>query len=135
MAINTIETAIINKIKTVITNLTVEGFPDKPSEYRLVDALGAVLVAFGSSVFERPNTTAFIQQNVDMEFTATLVIRNLRDKNGAYNYIDTIISALTGYAPTGCAKMYPIQVSFLGESGGIWQYGITFIVPTENFST
>lgn len=134
MAINTIETDIINKLKTVITDLQIEGFPDKPSEYRLLHPSGAILVAYNGATFAIPEGSGFILQTVNLEFSITLMIRNLRDKNGAYSYIDSIIETLTGYSPTNCAKMYPTNVTFLDESNGIWQYGLTFTAPSENIA-
>ncbi len=133
MAINTIEQDIITQLESVITDLQIEGFPEKPKEYRLLHSKGAILVSFNSADYMEPESLVIIQQEVDMEFGLILLIRNLRDTNGAYSYIDTIVNALTGYAPTGCAKMYPKRTGFLNETNGIWQYSLTFNVRTENF--
>ena len=81
-----------------------------------------------------PDNTMFIQQEINMDFSLTLMVKGLRDRNGAYAYIDSIISVLTGYAPTGCRKMYPINTNFLIEDNGIWKYRLNFTVPTENHS-
>lgn len=135
MAINTIETDIINTLKAAITDLQVEGYPEKPAEYSLIHPIGAILVAYDNSEFINTATNAgMIYQLENMRYSLTLMVRNLRDKNGAYAYIDTIKETLTGYAPTGCKKMYPANIAFLNERNSIWQYTMTFIVPTENYS-
>jgi hypothetical protein len=134
MAINTIEQAIITQLETYITTLQVEGFPDKPSEYRLLHPTGAILVSYNGSNFSTPEGAGFILQTQNLEFSITVIVRNLRDKNGAYSHIDSIISTLTGFSPGGCGKMYPTTVTFLNESNGIWQYGMTFMAPSENYN-
>jgi len=132
MSINTIEQSIITQLQSVLTALQIEGFPDKPSEYRLLHPVGAVLVAYNGTNYSKPEGMGQVIQTADMEFSVTLIVRNLRDKNGAYIYIDSIVSTLTGYSPTGAGKMYPTNITFLNESNGVWQYGLTFIAHYEN---
>jgi len=134
MSIKTIENSIITQLQNNVSDLKIEGFPDKPADYQLLHSKGAVLVHFQGATYNEPEETVFTQQDVTLEFGITLLIKGLRDKNGAYTYIDTIISTLTGYSPTGCNKMYPVKVDFLAEKEGIWQYTLSFSVPTENFS-
>ena len=135
MSINTIENSIITQLQDNIADLKIEGFPDKPAEYKLLHPKGAVLVHFQGASYTAPEEKNFIQQEADLEFGVTLLIKGLRDKNGAYTYIDTIISALTGFTPTGCNKMYPVKTDFLSEEGGLWQYALSFTVPTENYNS
>ena len=112
MNINTIENDIIARLRDNISERKIEGFPDKPDEYRLIHPRGAVLVRFNGANYNKPLETNSIQQEVNLNFSLTLIIKGLRDKNGAYTYIDSINSALTGFAPTGCLKMYPVKVDF-----------------------
>ncbi len=134
MNINTVENDIIAQLQSNITGLKIEGFPDNPSEYKLIHPRGAALVQFKGASFSKPDSTAFIQQEVNLDFSLILMIKGLRDKNGAYTYINSIMATLTGYTPTGCGKMYPVGVYFLTEKNGIWQYTLKFTVPTENYS-
>ena len=134
MAINTIKNDIITQLKSSISDLKVEEFPDKPAEYKLIHSKGAVLVHFLGTNYNEPDEQGFIQQTANLRFGLTLMIKGLRDKNGAYAYIDSIISTLTGFTPTGCTKMYPVRVGFLTENDGVWQYTFTFVAPTENYS-
>jgi len=133
MSINTIVNDVITQLETTITGLKVELFPDKLSEYRLIHSHGAVLVAYSKSSFSNPERIEFIQQIETIEIGIELIIKGLRDKNGAYDYLDTIKTTLTGFAPTGCTKMYPTQSSFLAENSGIWQYGFVFETTKENY--
>jgi hypothetical protein len=132
MAILTIENDIKSQLESAITDLKVDTFPEA-GEYKLLHPKGAVLVAYESSSFNPPDSIAIIQQLVNHTFTITLIIKGLRDKNGAYSYIDLIISTLAGYEPTDCLKMYPQRTRFFGEESGIYRYDIDFIVPTENY--
>ncbi len=134
MSINTIEKDIISKLQASITDLKIEGFPDKPEDYKLLHPKGAILVHFQGGSYGVPEENVLLQQTVSLDFGLTLLIKGLRDKNGAYSYIDNIISALTGFTPTGCNKMYLTKVDFLAEENGLWQYAFSFTVPTENYS-
>ncbi|HSA06150.1 MAG TPA: Gp37 family protein [Candidatus Gastranaerophilales bacterium] len=134
MNINTIENEIIAQLQSDITDLKIEGFPDNPAQYKLIHPKGAILVHFLDANYNKPEENIFIQQAVNLEFALTLIIKGLRDKNGAYSYIESVISSLTGFNPTDCGKIYPVKVEFLREDNGIWQYTFTFSVPTENYN-
>ena len=66
------------------------------------------------------------------EFSITVVTRNLRKNEGAYEYIDKIKAVLTGFALDGCSKLSPSKDFFISEKAGIWQYGINFTLTTTN---
>jgi len=134
MAILNIENDIISQLQGSITDLRVENFPENLAEYKLLHPKGAVLVRFQGANYDRPAEDSFVQQAGTLDFNLVLMVRGLRDKNGAYNYIDSVISALSGYNPAGCGKMYPTRVSFSGEAAGIYRYAFSFSVPTENYS-
>lgn len=134
MAILNIENDIITQLQGNISELKVEGQPARPKEYKLLHQKGAVIVHFQEGVYSKPEQIDLVQQLADLKFGLTLFIRGLRDKNEAYNYIDTVISALSGYEPTGCGKMYLTRVGFSSEDNGIYQYNFSFTVPTENYS-
>lgn len=134
MTILEIENDIIAQLQSNITDLQVEGFPESPVEYKLLHSKGAVLVHFKGGSYSAPESNMFIQQEVNMDFSITLMIRGLRDKNGAYPYIDAINKALTGFAPKDCLRMYPVGEYFLTERDGVWHYTINFRVPTDNYA-
>jgi hypothetical protein len=134
MAISTIESDIIEQLKTGITDLKIEGFPDNWSDYKMIHPKGAVLVQYMGSRFESPELSfQSVQQLRNLEFGLVLIIKGLRDKTGAYAYIDTIISTLTGYKPTGCLEMYALSDDFTAEENGFYFYELRFMVPTDNY--
>ena len=132
MDISKIENEIISTLQASLPELKVEGCAESPSEYKLLHPKGAVLVRFQEAAFSAPQESAFIQQETTLIFNLNLMVKGLRDKNGAYSHINEILTALTGYTPGECGKMYPTKVFFLREAAGIWEYSINFAVPAVN---
>ena len=73
-----------------------------------------------------------IVQDNKKEFSITIVTRNLRANQGAYEYLDKVKAALTGFRVDECTKLMPTKDFFISENGGIWQYGINFSLTTTN---
>lgn len=130
MHIAEVENLIIEKIKENIPELHVEGFPDKPSEFRLTHPKGAILVHYQGGNYSEPKSLGYIVQDKKLEFSVTVVTRNLRTHEGAYSYLDRVREILTGYRPKNCSKMQPSKENFLIETAGIWQYSINFTLTT-----
>lgn len=124
-AILDIETAIIDRLKDQVSELLVIGFPESPAGYILTHPKGAVLVSYQGSSFSEPKSN-FVSQIRRIEFDITLVVRNLRNHDGAYGYMDIIRTALTGYRVLDVARLYPTREGFLSEQSGMWQYGMSF---------
>ena len=132
MNIREIENNIIEKLKDTFPNILVQGFPDKPSEFLLLHSIGALLVHYQGSTYSNTDALGFISQENKKEFSITIVTRNLRTNDGAYEYIDKVKSVLTGFEPKGCSKLMPSKDYFISENNGIWQYGINFTLTTPN---
>ena len=132
MNIRDIENAIIEKLKTVFPEVLVQGFPDKPAEFILLHPVGALLVHYQGSNYTSTDALGFISQENKKEFSITVVTRNLRKNEGAYEYIDKIKAVLTGFAADGCSKLSPSKDFFISEKAGIWQYGVNFTLTTTN---
>ena len=132
MSIRNIENSIIQKLKDSFPEVLVQGFPDKPSEFILLHPLGALLVHYQGSNYSETEALGFITQKNKKEFSITVVTRNLRANNGAYEYVDKVKSVLSGFEPDECTKLIPTKDYFISESGGIWQYGINFTLITQN---
>ncbi|MBR4970643.1 MAG: hypothetical protein IKY58_02605, partial [Paludibacteraceae bacterium] len=62
----------------------------------------------------------------------TIVTRNLRSHNGAYEFLDRVKQTLTGFKIDGCTPLTPTKDFFISENTGIWQYGINFSLTTQN---
>lgn len=132
MSIRDIENNIIEKLKSEIPELLVQGFPDKPSEFVLIHPLGAILVHYQGGNYSSTNALGFISQENKKEFSLTIVTRNLRSNAGVYEYLDKIKEILTGYEIDGCSKLVPVKDNFISENSGIWQYAINFALTTPN---
>lgn len=132
MNINAIENLIINRLKSAFHDVLVEGFPDKPSEFVLLHPTGALLVHYQGSNYSNTNSLACVTQETKQEFAITIVTRNLRSNDGAYQYLDKIKRVLTGYSFPQCTPLIPTKDYFISENSGIWQYGINFSLTTQN---
>lgn len=98
--IETIESAIVNKLEEAITDLKVVAFPSAATDFKkLPFKNGLVLVAYAGSGFSEPSNRDKIIQRRVMEFSITLQVRDLRGHQGAYDYLETIVEALTGFSP------------------------------------
>ena len=132
MNIRNVENAIIEKLKLSFPEILVKGFPDKPSEFILLHQIGALLVHYQGSNYTNSNALGIISQENKKEFAITVVTRNLRANQGAYEYIDNVKAVLTGFQPDECSKLMPLKDYFISENSGIWQYGINFSLTTTN---
>lgn len=132
MNIRAIENSIINKLKTDFPEVLVEGFPEKPSEFILLHSIGALLVHYQGSNYTNSKSLGYIVQDNKKEFSITIVTRNLRANQGAYEYLDKVKSVLSGFQVDECSKLMPTKDYFISENGGIWQYGINFTLTTTN---
>lgn len=131
MNINNIENSIIERLKAKIPELHIEGFPEKPAEFKLVHPKGAILVHYQGGIYSDQKALAVIVQEKKYEFSITVVMRHLRTHEGAYGYLDRVRNILTGFKPEGGSKMIPVKDEFIGEDNGIWQYSINFttVIP------
>ncbi len=132
MNIRDIEESIINKLKEEFKDLLVQGFPEKPSEFIMIHPIAAILVHYQNSSYTNTYSLGCITQDNKKEFSITVITRNLRSNNGAYELIDRIKRLLTGFSPDCCSKMMPVKDYFISENTGIWQYGIDFSLNTTN---
>ena len=132
MNIRTVENAIIEKLKLSFPEIFVEGFPDKPSEFILLHQIGALLVHYQGSNYTSTQALGFVTQVNQKEFSVTIVTRNLRNNNGAYEYLDNVKAVLSGFQIDECTSLIPTKDYFISENKGIWQYGINFILKTQN---
>lgn len=132
MNIREIENEIIEKLKSEFPELHIEGFPDKPEEFILLHPIGTLLVHYQGSNYSTSEAFGCITQENKKEFSITVVTRNLRGNNGAYEYIDKVKQILTGFKADECSQLYPIKDNFISENGGIWQYAVNFTLITQN---
>lgn len=135
MNIRNVENAIIERLQTSFPEILVDGFPDKPSEFILLHPIGALLVHYQGSNYTTTQALGFITQVNQKEFSITIVTRNLRNNNGAYEYLDKVKAELSGFQIDECTSLIPTKDFFISENKGIWQYGINFTLKTQNIQT
>lgn len=131
-----IENAIIDRLKSQVAGLHIQGFAQNADEFAVRHPAGAALVMYGGSNYTTPSSLATINQDRKMAFDIILLFKNLRVQDGghagAYEFMDQIRAALTGHRITDCSKMYPVREEFIDEEGGVWRYGMTFELLTDN---
>lgn len=132
MSIREIEDLIIKKIKESFPNFLVQGFPEKPQEFILLHPIGAILVHYRGGSYSSTDALKFISQDKRMEFAVTVVTRNLRSNEGAYEVLEGVKQCLCGYKIIGCSKLTPLKEGFLSETKGIWQYELSFSLSTPS---
>lgn len=135
MNIRNVENAIIERLQTSFPEILVDGFPDKPSEFILLHPIGALLVHYQGSNYTTTQALGFVTQVNQKEFSITIVTRNLRNNNGAYEYLDKVKAELSGFQIDECTSIIPTKDFFISENKGIWQYGINFTLKTQNIQT
>lgn len=135
--VDTIESAIVGRLESQITDLTIKAFPSRPEEFKKlpVGHKGIVLVAYsGSSLGAPTNMDVLIQERV-LEFSITLQIRDLRGHDGAYDYLDDIRAALSGWSPTSDDRvMFMTSESLLRLIDNLWVWGQTWRLTVRQAS-
>lgn len=119
-----IEAAIVEKLKTQI-DVTIKAFPSTTDDYKKLPLNKAmILVAYSGSVLSEPtNLDAIVQQRL-MEFSITLQVRDLRGHEGAYVYLESIRSTLTGFSPLDDQRvMFMTDESLLKVVENVWVWG------------
>ncbi len=132
MCINTIETAIVEKLQTDFSDFLTQGFPDKPQDFTFLHPLGAILVHYRGGNYSNTNSLSYVTQEKKLDFSITLITRNLRSHNGAYEKLEQIKQSLAGFEIEGCSKLTPTKENFVSETNGIWQYEILFSLTTQS---
>ena len=123
--IREIEAALVARIAERIPDLHVAAFPDKPESFNLHHPAGAVLVAFGRETYSRPRALDVIVQERRIEWDISILTRNLRTHVGAYEVLDALRLALTGWRPEGSGKLRPVRAEFLDQKQGVWTHVLT----------
>lgn len=123
--IDQVEDAIIQQLVT--HELKAESFPDDFDKFKGAIRKGALLVAYRRSTFDEPRTLNFIRQVRRAEFEVMLLVKGLRDHEGAYPHLLKISELLTGFRPKGADPLYPTEEEFIGKDGGLWIYGQTYV--------
>jgi hypothetical protein len=127
--------AIAARLRAKLPQFAVEFFPDKPLEYRLNHARGALLVSYAGGRYSAPVDVEYVAQPRELRVTVTVVVRQLNGRGGAVDTVEGARMALLGWRPPDCQKMRAVSETYLGERAGLWQYALdmsTFAVVIED---
>lgn len=139
--IETLESAIVARLASIVTAVEVVHFPDDPKSYRLTHRVGAALVTYRGATYGDVLDSAATIQERRLEFDVALLMRDLGwgvgsapdgSSPGAYAILEQVRAALTGYRIPGARKMRPVREKFLERDrrGGLWIYSTTFALST-----
>jgi hypothetical protein len=118
-----IEAALVVHLGALLPTLDVRSFPDRPEHFHSNHPVGAVLVCYRGSAWERPEATDQILQARTPSFEATVLVKNLRDHSGAYEVLETLRQGLQGWVPlSGCDPCWIEADGFVHQSEGLWQW-------------
>ncbi|MCW3700370.1 Gp37 family protein [Burkholderia cenocepacia] len=118
--------AVVARLRFKLPALVTEYFPERPDEYRLNHAIGALLVSYPGSQYDTTVDTDMVVQPRRVKFAVAIVLRQLNGRGGAIDVLDHVRTALVGFRPPDCKKLAAVSDKFLGESAGLWQYVIEF---------
>lgn len=119
--------AVVARLKEKLPGLSVEYFPEKPAEYRLNHPVGALLVSYAGSRFDKPDDIGAVIQPQTLQLCVTVVFRQLNGKRGAIDVLDMLRRILGGYTPPHCRRhIWLTREVFIGEVNGLWQYALDF---------
>jgi hypothetical protein len=136
-----IENAIVERLRAMVTSIEIVHFPDNPKNYRLTHRIGAALVVYRGSEYGQVEDTASIIQERKLEFDVTVLVRDLgwsvggapgATSPGAYAILEAIRAALTGYQVPGARKIFMVREKFVdrGADGGVWTYLLSIALTT-----
>jgi hypothetical protein len=133
VTITALENAILAKLQSEITGVQIELFPERPSTYRLIHPVGAILIHYYSTRFGKSISGAAVIQVALVRFNIHVQMRSLRGKGSMNAYLESVRDTLTGWRlNTGGEQMYPVSEEFANEENGIWEYVQTFEIPVKH---
>ncbi len=114
--------AVVEHLQAAIPWVSVEAFPERPSEYQFIHPVGAILVGYGGSKFGDIEQLGRIAQQRDVRLMLTVFGSSLNADDGTLAILDETRLAMVGFAPPNCRPCHLISEEFLAEDAGAWQY-------------
>lgn len=123
--------AVVARLKIKLPHLAVEYFPEKPADYRLNHARGALLLSYAGSQFAETVDVRYVCQPQTLKLSITVIVRQLNGRGGAVDVLDALRLSIIGYKPPNCRrKIWALSEKFLGENAGLWQYALDIATET-----
>ena len=128
--IRELESALLGALTEAFPDLSVEPFPDNPSEYEFIHPLGALLVQYDGGSISSSASLSLTAQPRELHFTVLSLTRNLRDHGGCYEVLNRVRKCLLGLKLPGVRQIYGLQERFSNEADGVWVYAQSFSLQT-----
>lgn len=123
--------AVVEHLQAAIPWVSVEAFPERPSEYQFIHPVGAILVGYGGSKFGEIEQLGRIAQQRDVRLVLTVFGSSLNADDGTLGILDETRLAMVGFAPPNCRPCHLISEEFLAEDAGAWQYQLVLQTETQ----
>lgn len=123
--------AVVEHLQAAIPWVSVEAFPERPSEYQFIHPVGAILVGYGGSKFGEIEQLGRIAQQRDVRLMLTVFGSSLNADDGTLAILDETRLAMVGFAPPNCQPCHLISEEFLTEDAGAWQYQLVLQTETQ----
>lgn len=123
--------AVVEHLQAAIPWVSVEAFPERPSEYQFIHPVGAILVGYGGSKFGEIEQLGRIAQQRNVRLMLTVFGSSLNADDGTLAILDETRLAMVGFAPPNCQPCHLISEEFLAEDAGAWQYQLVLQTETQ----
>ncbi|MEO7957877.1 MAG: Gp37 family protein [Fibrobacteria bacterium] len=128
------EEEIVARLKDRMgVDLEIRSFPDEVETFDFIAANGAILVRFNASEYAAPvfsgGTTDAILQERSVQWSVTILHRNLKEHSGIYSLLEGVRKALTGFSLESepeATLLFPIRDRFVKREPQKWIYEIVF---------
>ena len=120
-------------VELELQQLPVRAYPADPKNYFPEHDPGEVLVRYEG---RKPLERDLAGQHSRVKFFAEIVVvtRQVRDTDGAYNWLQKIHDTLEGCTLDGMTGQLTLDVeSYMDEKDGLWQFGQKWSVETDVF--
>jgi len=127
-----IEDALTEKVKELLKpfGFKVEPFPDNPDNLTLTHPKGVALVVNKGSAYKAPENLGRAAQERTLSFEIMVVVRNLRDHQGAYPVIDALAYGLAGWKAPGAIFGTRLESDgFIDREASIWMWRLMVAIP------
>lgn len=123
--------AVVEHLQAAIPWVSVEAFPERPSEYQFIHPIGAILVGYGGSKFGEIEQLGRIAQQRNVRLVLTVFGSSLNTDDGTLAILDETRLAMVGFIPPNCQHCHLISEEFLSEDAGAWQYQLVLQTETQ----
>lgn len=135
----------VQRLAEKMTDCKVGHWPSTNDRVRFAQASHELLVTYVRSSYSDSRSARPDSADRALELSVTAFVRSLRDSQEAYAIVERVIEALHGWRPAvlvpaptpddpaarrwkllGGTAVRPVSDEFLGESEGVWTWGISF---------